>query len=128
MINAATFIGEPVSFLGLCWIYPPKVKDIVANQKFSTYLRILTITQEELIEENKKTGVVDEKEWIIDPFEFILNCSYNSKEFKKIAEDAFFFFTHEPVLFLYEEKKIIFGYSAMEFAKITDVAQFRILT
>jgi hypothetical protein len=54
MINSATFIGEPLPFYDVCRIYPPKVRDVVANPKFSVYLKIITITQDELAEENKK--------------------------------------------------------------------------
>ena len=110
MINAATLIGEPLSFKNICLIYPPKVKDVVANPAFHTYYKVLTLTQDELVEECKKRlGDKSLENEIIDPFEFLINCCYNNIDFKKITEEAFQFFLHEPVLFLYEEKKILIG-------------------
>jgi hypothetical protein len=110
MINAATFIGEPLSFKNVCLIYPPKVKDVVANPAFHTYFRVLTLTQEELVEESRKANAgKDVENALTNPFEFLLNCCYNSAEFKKVTEEAFYFFLHEKVLFIYEEKKILIG-------------------
>jgi hypothetical protein len=37
MINAAVFIGEPLFFRDKIKIYPPKVKDVIANPKFGLY-------------------------------------------------------------------------------------------
>jgi hypothetical protein len=45
MIDPATFICEPTNFQNICKIYPPKVKDVVANDEFSIYLKLLTITK-----------------------------------------------------------------------------------
>jgi hypothetical protein len=43
------------------------------------------------------------------PFEFLLGNCYNSLEFRMIAIEAFEFFCHTKIAFLFEEKKIIIG-------------------
>lgn len=72
MIDAAIFIGEPLGFKGICKIYPPKVRDVVANTDFSIYLKILTLTEEDI-------PAIEGKNYT--PLEFILNCSFHDKAF-----------------------------------------------
>jgi hypothetical protein len=50
MIDPAIFIKEPISFGKVCKIYPPSVKEVVGDDNFSIYLKLLTLTQEELEE------------------------------------------------------------------------------
>ena len=110
MINPATFIGEPQYFKDICRIYPPKIKDVVANTQFSIYNKILTISQEDLDDEarkNKKNPDDDIER--ITPFECLLSCSYHNPAFRNLAKEAFEFFTHEKVDFLYSEKVVVFG-------------------
>lgn len=45
------FLGFPVDFNSLCYIYPPLVKDVVNEQYFQIYVKLLTISQEELEDE-----------------------------------------------------------------------------
>jgi hypothetical protein len=42
MTEELFFIGEPYQFLPGISIYPPKVRDVVTNQNFGIYGRILT--------------------------------------------------------------------------------------
>lgn len=100
MINAAVLIGEPLNFKDICKIYPPKVKDVVANPNFSAYLKILTLSEED---------IPSSEDLRLTPLEFLLNCSYYDKNFSKTIEEAFEFFTHEKITFFYQEKSILFG-------------------
>ena len=43
------------------------------------------------------------------PFEFLLINCYTDANFKKLAIEAFEFFCHTKVAFLFEDKKIIIG-------------------
>lgn len=104
MINPAIFIKEPISFQGICKIYPPSVKEVVTDEGFSMFLRMFTVTQEELEDLNKKQEAT-----ALTPFEFLLNCAYNDNNFKKVAEAAFYYFIKERVIFLFEDKKILIG-------------------
>ena len=96
-----------MEFKNLCLVYPPKVKEVVGNNKYSVYLRILTFSQEEIEDEyvEKKWDMKD----LLTPFEFLLNNAYNNKDIAKLTEESFEFFIHEPVLFLYEQKVVVIG-------------------
>jgi hypothetical protein len=55
----------------------------------------------------KKSG--EEMETYPTPYEFLLANCYNSKEFKVLTIEAFEYFCHTKVAFLFEDKKIIIG-------------------
>ena len=113
--------GYPVEFKNLCMVYPPKVRDTF-NNKFHMYAQILTISQEEIEDEyvEKKMDISQ----LLTPFEYLLNAAYNDPEFKKYIEDAFLFFIHEPITFLFEQKEIVIG----EISEITKLEDLRLLT
>ena len=101
------FLGEPVQFKPGIMIYPPKVKDVVANESFSIYNRLLTYSQEEI--EDEFVEAQKTLETYPTPIEFMLNNSYHNKEYEKQCKAAFYFFIHREVTFLYEQKMIIIG-------------------
>lgn len=100
-------LGYPVEFSNLCLVYPPKVKDVVANSKYSVYLRLLTLSQEEIEDEYVKAG--KDIEGMLTPFEDMLNNAYHNKWFEDLVHEAFLFFTREEVTLLYEQKMIVLG-------------------
>ena len=51
MIDEKFFLGFPKNYKNLCKIYPPQVKDVIGNDKFPLYKKILTLSQEELEDE-----------------------------------------------------------------------------
>ena len=112
--------GYPVEFKNLCMVYPPKVRDTF-NNKFHMYAQILTISQEEIEDEyvEKKMDISQ----LLTPFEYLLNAAYNDPEFKKYIEDAFLFFIHEPITFLFEQKEIVIG----EISDIEKLEDLRLL-
>jgi hypothetical protein len=55
----------------------------------------------------KKSG--KEMETYPTPYEFLLANCYNSKEFKDLTIEAFEYFCHTKIAFLFEDKKIIIG-------------------
>lgn len=107
MINIVAFIGEPQKFMDKLTIYPPKIKDVVANAKFGVYQKILTFSEEDIWEELKKNNP-DITEFPT-PFEFLLINCYTDINFKKLVIEAFEFFCHTKIAFLFEDKKIIIG-------------------
>jgi hypothetical protein len=44
MLDPAILIGEPLRFKGKIFIYPPRVKDVVANPNFGVFYKILTMS------------------------------------------------------------------------------------
>lgn len=107
MSKEVFFLGEPVQFKPGIMIYPPKVKDVVANENFSIYNRLLTYSQEEI--EDEFVEAQKTLETYPTPIEFMLNNSYHNKEYEKHCKAAFCFFIHKEVTFLYEQKIIIIG-------------------
>ena len=107
MSNEAFFLSEPVLFKSKIKIYPPKVRDVVANEKFGIYARLLTYSQEEIEDEFLEQG--KSLESYPTPMEFLLANSYHFKDYEKECKDAFAFFLHEEVSFLYDQKTILVG-------------------
>jgi len=107
MNKEAFLLGYPVEFKNLCLIYPPKIKEVVTTKSYNFYSRILTFSQEEIEDEYTKNNL-DLKD-LPSPFEYVLSNSYHDKGFEKLAREAFEFFMHEPVLFLYEQKMVVIG-------------------
>ena len=103
MIDPAIFICAPAQFQNVCKIYPPTVADVIGNPNFPSYLKLLTISQEELEESSKGN------EKPLTPLEFLLSCSYYSLEFREKAIDAFQLFTKKEVTFLFDEKALVVG-------------------
>ena len=73
MIDPVVFIGEPVSFLGLCYIYPPTIKEVLTNEKYGVFTKVLTLSQEEIQNNANKNG----EQINLTPLEFLLSCAYN---------------------------------------------------
>lgn len=87
MSKEAFFIGEPVEFKPGIKIYPPKVKDVVANPNYGIYARVLTYSQEEV--EDEFLEAQKSLEVYPTPFEFMLNNSYHYKEYADHCKKAF---------------------------------------
>ena len=107
MIDPSVFIGEPLIFKNKFKVYPPRIKDVTTNSDYAQFIKILTITQEEIRDELQDKLEKDER--APTPFEFLLINSYHHKDFQELAKKAFLFFIHEEVSFFYEEKQIIIG-------------------
>ena len=107
MSKEAFFLGAPVPFKGLCCIYPPTVKQVVTSLTYSVFIKMFTLSQEEIEDEFLKKGV--ELKDVPTPFEYLLNCAYHNKQFEMYLKQGFLFFIHEPVTPLYKEKVIVIG-------------------
>lgn len=120
-MNETFFLGYPVEFKGICYITPPTVKDVAANKKFPIYMKILTLSQEEIEDDYNENGL-DLNE-LLNPFEYILNNAYHNNEFRQLLQEAFYAFTKEEVKFLYEQKMIVIG----DFSAAKTLEDLRIL-
>lgn len=125
MIDERVFLGFPKNFDNLCKIYPPKIKDVVGNDKFPLYKRVLTLSQEEIEDEFTEKGL--DLANMLSPFETLFTNAYNSEEMRQLTNDAFFFFIHEPITFLYEQKKIIIGDIEKVLKKIEKIDDLKII-
>ena len=121
-MNDCFFLGYPVEFKHICLIYPPKVKDVVANTSYGMYNKILTLSQEEIEDEFVEKGWdLDE---LLTPLEFLLNNAFHDKNIELITKRAFEFFIHEEVIFLYEQKAVLIG-DIKEVKKVEDLRILR---
>lgn len=125
MINPKFFVGEPVNFNNICWVYPPKVKDIINNDKYGVYKKLLLMSQEDiedtLVESHQKLDDMP------TPLDYLLLLGAHDNSVKELCEEAFKFFLHEPVLFLPELHKVIVGDIKETLSLVKKVEQLRIL-
>ena len=120
MINEKFFLRLPTNFKNKCKIYPPSINEILEDDNFLTYKKILTITQEDLEDEFlEKQDLVNEK--IPTPLEFLLASSYHNKDFETIAKQAIKFFIKEDVTFIYDKKSILIGNLEKKIQEIKDL-------
>ena len=101
------FIGKPVQFKPGISIYPPSVEEVITNDFFGHYNRLLTYSQEEVEDEFLEAKKTLDK--YPTPFEFMLNNSYHNKQYELLCKEAFKFFIHQDVNFLYEQKLVVVG-------------------
>lgn len=119
MINEKVFLKKPLKFKNKCYIYPPTINEVVEEDKFSLYRKLLTISQEEIEDEfNEKE--LDMRD-LLTPMEYLMNNVYNHREINEIAKEAFKFFIHEEVFFLCEHKKIVIGNLEETISKIESI-------
>lgn len=107
MNNPAVFIKEPLIFKNKFKVYPPSVREVVNDVRFGQYLKVLTLSQEDIQDELKDK--IKQGEDMPTPFEFLFINSYHSREFRAVVNQAFEFFTHQPVNFFFEEKILVLG-------------------
>ena len=115
------FLGYPAEFKNICLIYPPKVKEVVCIKNYNTYVHMLTISQEEIEDEYTRANIPLDN--LPTPFEYILSNAYTNLKFRAILEEAFQFFTHEKVIFLFDKKMIALG----DISEIKNVDEMRFL-
>lgn len=87
MSNPAVFIGEPLLFKNKFYVYPPKIKDVVGNPLYNQFVKLLTISQEDIEDELSKKE--NKPEEYPTPLEFLLINCYHSAQFKDITIKAF---------------------------------------
>ena len=124
MIDSRFFIGAPVPVGRLCKVYPPKVRDIVENEKYPYFRQILFITQEDL-EDMKTEGKIKE---FMTPFSFLLDRAQMAPEIEDLVKEGFYFFIHEEITILYDMKIIIIGNLEEEISKVKELKNLRILS
>lgn len=126
MTNINAFIGAPLNFKNKLNIYPPSVREVVTNPKFAIYQQLFLITQEDIQDSLKKEGKEIEK--YPTPFEFLLANCYHEPAVKELTIEAFEFFCHTKVGFLFEDKKIIIGDIEKLIQEIESVNEITYLT
>ena len=101
------FLCEPVQFKPGVKIYPPTVREVITNERYAMFGKLLTYSQEDIEDEFLEAKKTLDK--YPTPIEFMLNNCYHNQDYRIACQEAFKFFIHEEVSFLYEQKLIIVG-------------------
>ena len=117
----AFFLGYPTEFKNICFIYPPKVKDVACTKEYGAFVHMLTISQEEIEDEYVRANI--EFDTLPTPFEYILSNAYNNVQFRILLEKAFYFFIREKIIILFDKKTIAIG----DLKELKSVDKMRIL-
>lgn len=125
MINDKVFLGFPINFKDICKIYPPKINDVVGNDRFDAYLSLFTITQENLDEIYLKDNTVKR---VPTPFQYLMMNYYSEEEMRSYIEEAFSLFVHEPITVVPEIEMLLIGKSEDELDPDVDLENPRLIT
>jgi len=60
MTNLKAFLGNPIDFRGICYVFPPKVKDMINLENYNMYQKIMTISQEEIYDATHSEALKNE--------------------------------------------------------------------
>ena len=129
MIRPEVLIGDPIEFGNIAMIKSPTVRESVTNRYFNLFLKLLTISQEDIWDEILKEegqDVLKINEYIVPknaptPLEQIIKFYSQSPENKDIVKKAFFFFTGEAIRAIPENNIVVFAEDLVENVKIEDV-------
>ena len=108
MSKSLFFLGEPCQFKQGIKVYPPTVKEVLSNSNYALYLRLLTYSQEE-VEDELLEATKGEAKDCPTPWLYLLGNSYHNKNYEHQCKEAFRFFLHQEVFFLYEPKLVVVG-------------------
>ena len=125
MINSNFFLGLPVSFNGICNVYPPKIKEILNSKDYPVYKKLLLSSQEDIEDEYVEQKMSVEN--MPTPFQQLFIFGASDIRLKQIIIEAFNFFLHEPVTMLMDQEIIVIGDLKDELAKVKSVEDLRIL-
>ena len=124
MINANSFLGLPIQFENICKIYPPKIKDILADQNYPVYRKLLLSSQEDIEDEYVEQKISDE---IPTPLEYLFQLAALDPKINQMALDGFKFFIKEDVFLLPDQKMIIVGDIKEILPNIKSISELRII-
>ena len=104
-------------------LYPPTVSQVIGNPHFGQYLKLLTISQDDI-----KDEIAKGEEICPTPLEFLLSNCYHNKQFEELAREAFKLFLHSEVEFIYKDKKICIGKFEEVLQQINNVSELKFIT
>lgn len=107
MINANFFLGEPVLFKNICEVYSPKIKEIIKNNNFPIYKKLLMESQEDIEDDYTKLKIPIEE--MPTPFENLFIMAEANSQIEDYIKKGFEFFIHQSVVLLKKQRKIIIG-------------------
>ena len=125
MINSNFFLGLPERFLDLCYIYPPKVKDILTSRDYPVYKKLFLTSQEDIEDEYTELNLsMDE---VPTPLQYLFVMSKADERLAPIIKAGFEFFIHEPVIMVEQKNVIIIGDISKELKRVKSIDNLRML-
>lgn len=125
MINSNFFLGLPEKFNDLCYIYSPKVKDILSDRDYPVYKKLLLSSQEDIEDEYAELKLpMDE---VPTPLQYLFLIGQTDERLKPIIKAGFEFFIHEPVLLVEEKSIIVIGDLTSELKRVKSMDDLRII-
>lgn len=106
MINEKTFLKIPLNFTSKIKIYPPSLREVMEEDFFPYYKKILTLSYEEIEDEYTKK---EENVEVPTPFDYLFLNYEKDEQLRGIIVNAFQFFIHQPVNFILDPKVIVVG-------------------
>ena len=128
MIDPAVFLGEPLSFGKVCKVYPPKVRDVVANLETQSYIMILCWNQDDINDILKSKNIVLDDNKQLEPFDFLMANALNNLEFKNNITNAIKFFTHEEEVHVLPSQMLIYIGTLEDLPKAKSLEELRCIT
>lgn len=125
MIDPFSFLGYPLPFNNICKVYPPKIKEILTEDNYPIYKKILTISQEDIEDEYAEQKLSMEQ--IPTPLEYLFQLSVVDQRIKDIIVEGLQFFIKESVLLLMDQQMIIVGDLKTTLSSISSINELRII-
>lgn len=126
MINANFLLGKPQSFQDICKVYPPKINDILLDNNYNVYRKLLLSSQEDIEDEFAEQQLPMDS--VPTPLEYIFLMGQTDERIKEIVKDGFKFFLHEPVTLVEDKCIIIVGDLESEIKHLKSVEDLRLIT
>lgn len=119
-LTAKALFRRPTNFQETCFIYPPSLFEVLDNDEYPIYQRLLTTSQEDIWDE-----LAEQEGQIVkgapSPIQYLCSLAGRSKKIMHTLEAAIKFFTHEPAIIRPESNLIIFANSAQDATDLTKI-------
>ena len=86
MIDSHFVINEPANFQNICKIYSPTIRQVITEENFLVYRKLLTLSQEEIEDEYMEKKM--ELSNILTPLEYLLKYSFNNRQVETFSIKA----------------------------------------
>ena len=126
MINAKFLLGLPEDFQGICKVYSPRVKDILSDDNYPVYRKMLLSSQEDI--EDEYTELKLPMDEVPTPLQYLFVMSQADERLKPLVQKGFEFFIHEPVTMVHEKNILIVGDLTTELQKVKSIEDLRLIT
>ena len=126
MINAKFLLGLPEDFQGICKVYSPRVNDILGDDNYPVYRKMLLSSQEDIEDEYAELKLPMSE--VPTPLQYLFVMSQADERLKPLVQKGFEFFIHEPVTMVHEKNILIVGDLTTELQKVKSIEDLRLIT